>query len=72
VLSRSALRAREEKLLDLIKTQKNRFRLLLYGRLAFAPQSQAWQAMVTEVVELLLSIHEMADDSNRRDAQASG
>jgi len=48
-----------EKLLELIKTQKNRFRLLPDGRLSFTPQSQEWQAMVGEVVELLHSIYDI-------------
>jgi transcription-repair coupling factor (superfamily II helicase) len=48
-----------EKLLALIKNQKNRFRLSPDGRLSFTPQSQEWQAMVGEVVELLHSIYEI-------------
>jgi len=48
-----------EKLLDLIKTQKNRFRLSPDGRLSFTPAHQEWKAMVGEVVELLHSIYEI-------------
>ncbi|MDZ4343478.1 MAG: TRCF domain-containing protein, partial [Candidatus Binatia bacterium] len=48
-----------EKLLDLIKTQKNRFRLSPDGRLSFTPVHQEWEAMVGEVVELLHSIYEI-------------
>jgi transcription-repair coupling factor (superfamily II helicase) len=48
-----------EKLLNLIKTQKNRFRLSPDGRLSFTPVHQEWEAMVGEVVELLHSIYEV-------------
>ncbi|HEY5542323.1 MAG TPA: TRCF domain-containing protein, partial [Candidatus Binatia bacterium] len=48
-----------EKLLDLIKTQKNRFRLSPDGRLSFTPAYQEWEAMVGEVIELLHSIYEI-------------
>jgi transcription-repair coupling factor (superfamily II helicase) len=48
-----------EKLLDLIKTQKNRFRLSPDGRLSFTPVHQEWEAMVGEVIELLHSIYEI-------------
>jgi len=47
-----------DKLLELIKTQKNRFRLSPDGRLSFTPAHQEWEAMVGEVVELLHSIHD--------------
>ncbi|MBI1997496.1 MAG: transcription-repair coupling factor, partial [Deltaproteobacteria bacterium] len=48
-----------EKLLELIKTQKNRFRLSPDGRLSFTPVHQEWEPMVGEVVELLHSIYEI-------------
>jgi hypothetical protein len=48
-----------EKLLALIKTQKNRFRLSPDGRLSFTPAHQEWEAMVGEVVELLHSLYEI-------------
>ncbi|MBI3067007.1 MAG: transcription-repair coupling factor [Deltaproteobacteria bacterium] len=48
-----------EKLLELIKTQKNRFRLSPDGRLSFTPVSQEWETMVGEVVELLHSVYEI-------------
>jgi transcription-repair coupling factor (superfamily II helicase) len=48
-----------EKLLALIKTQKNRCRLSPDGRLSFTPAHQEWEAMVGEVVELLHSIYEI-------------
>jgi transcription-repair coupling factor (superfamily II helicase) len=52
-----------EKLLALIKTQKSRFRLSPDGRLSFTPQSQEWQAMMGEVVDLLHSIYEFPAES---------
>jgi transcription-repair coupling factor (superfamily II helicase) len=48
-----------EKLLNLIKTQKNRFRLSPDGRLSFTPVHQEWEAIVGEVVQLLHSIYEI-------------
>jgi len=51
-----------EKLLDLIKTQKSRFRLSPDGRLSFSPVHQEWKAMVGEVVELLHSIYEIPSE----------
>src|SRR5919197_5204924 len=47
-----------EKLLELIKKQKNKFRLAPDGRLSFTPQHQEWEALVAEVVQLLRMIHE--------------
>ncbi len=47
-----------EKLLELIKKQKNRFRLAPDGRLAFTPQRQEWEALVGEVVQMLNAIRE--------------
>jgi transcription-repair coupling factor (superfamily II helicase) len=47
-----------EKLLELIKRQKNRFRLSPDGRLSFAPRDQDWNALVAEVIELLYSLFE--------------
>jgi transcription-repair coupling factor (superfamily II helicase) len=49
-----------EKLLELIKKQKNKFRLVPDGRLAFTPQYQEWAALVGEVVQLLRMIRERA------------
>ena len=51
-----------DKLLELIKTQKNRFRLSPDGRLSFTPAHQEWEAMVGEVVELLHSIYEIPSE----------
>jgi transcription-repair coupling factor (superfamily II helicase) len=51
-----------EKLLALIKTQKNRFRLSPDGRLSFTPAHQDWEPMVGEVVELLRSIYEIPSE----------
>jgi hypothetical protein len=47
-----------EKLLELIKRQKERFRLSPDGRLSFAPRDQEWHAMVSELIELLYSLFE--------------
>jgi transcription-repair coupling factor (superfamily II helicase) len=47
-----------EKLLELIRKQKNRFRLSPDGRLSFIPKSQEWEALIKEVVELLHAIRE--------------
>jgi transcription-repair coupling factor (superfamily II helicase) len=47
-----------EKLLDLIRKQKSRFRLSPDGRLSFTPKSQEWEALMEEVVELLHAIRE--------------
>jgi transcription-repair coupling factor (superfamily II helicase) len=47
-----------EKLVDLIRKQKNRFRLSPDGRLSFTPKSQEWEALIEEVVELLHALRE--------------
>jgi transcription-repair coupling factor (superfamily II helicase) len=47
-----------ETLLELIKKQKNKFRLAPDGRLSFTPQYQEWEALLAEVVQLLRMIHE--------------
>ena len=47
-----------EKLLELIKKQKHKFRLAPDGRLSFTPQDQEWEALVGEVVELLHRIRD--------------
>jgi transcription-repair coupling factor (superfamily II helicase) len=61
-----------EKLLALIKTQKNRFRLSPDGRLSFTPVHQDWEAMVDEVVELLHSIYEIPAQEHLSPAQVRG
>ena len=48
-----------EKLLELIKKQKNKFRLAPDGRLSFTPQSREWEALFGEVTEML---HLIRDD----------
>jgi transcription-repair coupling factor (superfamily II helicase) len=48
-----------DKLLELIRKQKNRFRLAPDGRLSFTPKRQDWQPLVDEVVELLHTIEEI-------------
>ena len=48
-----------DKLLELIRKQKNRFRLAPDGRLSFTPKRQDWQPLVDEVVELLRTIEEI-------------
>jgi transcription-repair coupling factor (superfamily II helicase) len=45
-----------EKLLDMINRQKNKFRLLPDGRLAFTPQSSEWTALIAEVINLLQEV----------------
>ena len=45
-----------EKLLELIKKQKHKFRLAPDGRLSFTPQNQEWEALVGEVIQLLHTI----------------
>jgi transcription-repair coupling factor (superfamily II helicase) len=55
-----------ETLLDLIKKQKNRFRLAPDGRLSFTPEQQEWDALFDEIIELLHAIH----DRSPRDAAA--
>ena len=47
-----------EKLLQLIKEPKTRFRLAPDGRLSFTPQDQEWHRLIAEVVELLQALHE--------------
>jgi transcription-repair coupling factor (superfamily II helicase) len=49
-----------EKLLELIRKQKNRFRLAPDGRLSFSPKHHEWPAVMDEVAELLHSIGETA------------
>jgi transcription-repair coupling factor (superfamily II helicase) len=49
-----------ETLLDLIKKQKNRFRLAPDGRLSFTPQHEEWDALFGEIIELLHAIHDRA------------
>jgi transcription-repair coupling factor (superfamily II helicase) len=46
-----------EKLLELIKKPKSRFRLSPDGRLSFAPQNETWDGLVGEVIQLLHAIH---------------
>jgi transcription-repair coupling factor (superfamily II helicase) len=48
-----------DKLLELIRKQKNRFRLAPDGRLSFTPKCQDWQPLVDEVVELLHTIEDI-------------
>ena len=47
-----------DKLLELIRKQKHRFRLAPDGRLSFTPQHQEWEALMDEVAQLLHMIHE--------------
>ncbi|MGH7887478.1 MAG: TRCF domain-containing protein, partial [Candidatus Binatia bacterium] len=47
-----------EKLLELIRKQKSRFRVSPDGRLSFTPKSQDWQPLMDEVAQLLRMIHE--------------
>jgi transcription-repair coupling factor (superfamily II helicase) len=47
-----------EKLLQLIKEPRTRFRLAPDGRLSFTPQHQEWEELIAEVVDLLHALHE--------------
>ena len=53
-----------EKLLELIKKQKNKFRLAPDGRLSFTPQNQEWEALLGEVVQMLQSIRDDPPQQN--------
>ncbi len=48
-----------ERLLELIRKQKSRFRLSPDGRLSFAPRNLEWQPLMDEVTELLASIQDL-------------
>ena len=48
-----------DKLLELIRKQKNRFRLMPDGRLSFAPKNLDWEPLIEEVTELLRSIQDL-------------
>jgi transcription-repair coupling factor (superfamily II helicase) len=48
-----------EKLLELIRKQKSRFRLSPDGRLSFTPQNLRWEPLMDEIAELLHSIHDI-------------
>jgi transcription-repair coupling factor (superfamily II helicase) len=49
-----------EKLLEIIRTQNNRFRVSPGGRLSFTPANLDWPPMIDEIIDLLQSIHETA------------
>lgn len=57
-----------EKLLELIREKKNRFRLAPDGRLSFTPKHKGWQAMVQEVMELLHGLCEGPPRPGGRDS----
>ena len=48
-----------ERLLELIRKQKSRFRLSPDGRLSFAPRNLEWHPLMDEVTELLASIQDL-------------
>ena len=48
-----------EKLLELMRKQKSRFRFSPDGRLSFAPRNSEWASLMDEVVELLRSIEDI-------------
>ena len=48
-----------ERLLELIRKQKSRFRLSPDGRLSFAPRNLEWEPLMDEVTELLASIQDL-------------
>jgi transcription-repair coupling factor (superfamily II helicase) len=60
-----------EKLLELIRKQKSRFRLSPDGRLSFAPKSQDWQPLMDEVTDLLHAIRELPAAQNELAAAAA-
>ncbi|MFQ5903400.1 MAG: TRCF domain-containing protein, partial [Candidatus Binatia bacterium] len=45
-----------ERLLDLVGKDRGRYRFSPEGRLSFAPQNQAWEGMVPEVIHFLQAI----------------
>jgi transcription-repair coupling factor (superfamily II helicase) len=47
-----------EKLLQLIKEPRTRFRLAPDGRLSFTPHHQEWDKLVAEVIDLLYALHD--------------
>ncbi|MGE5302947.1 MAG: transcription-repair coupling factor [Alphaproteobacteria bacterium] len=47
-----------EKLLQLIKEPRTRFRLAPDGRLSFTPQQQGWGKLIAEVIDLLRALYE--------------
>jgi transcription-repair coupling factor (superfamily II helicase) len=47
-----------EKLLELIKRPKSRFRLAPDGRLSFTPEHVDWDGLMEEIIELLRGMHE--------------
>src|SRR5258707_6111270 len=53
-----------EKLLELIRKQKSRFRLSPAARLSFAPRNLDWQPLMDEVTELLASIQDLSAVAN--------
>jgi transcription-repair coupling factor (superfamily II helicase) len=59
-----------EKLLELIRKEKSRFRLSPDGRLSFTPKNQEWQPLMDEVVELLHAIGEISAADGVRVASA--
>jgi len=59
-----------EKLLELIRKQKNRFRLSPDGRLSFTPKNQDWQPLMDEVAELLRAIQEIPASQSEQFAPA--
>jgi transcription-repair coupling factor (superfamily II helicase) len=51
-----------EKLLDLIKRPKSRFRLAPDGRLSFTPEHSDWDGLIAEIIELLHGIDERSPE----------
>jgi transcription-repair coupling factor (superfamily II helicase) len=47
-----------EKLLELIKKDRSRYRLSPDGRLSFTPQTGEWQGLIGEVIQLLHAIQD--------------
>ena len=61
-----------EKLLELLRKQKSRFRLSPDGRLSFTPRHLEWQPLMNEVAELLHTIKEIPTPHDDRLVPAAG
>jgi transcription-repair coupling factor (superfamily II helicase) len=61
-----------EKLLELMRKDKTRFRLSPDGRLSFTPNHQEWPALTDEVLALLQTIREIPASAKDQPAPAHG
>jgi transcription-repair coupling factor (superfamily II helicase) len=60
ILFHSESPVKVDKLLDLIRKQKSRFRLSPDGRLSFTPETKEWEALMDEIMEFLRAVGETA------------